>query len=136
MCGNASCCQIHRVTEGHLREPAVSHGRVLVSLQHNNDTNQRTFANHTVVACVCVCMCGNYSAGFSNVGMVILGFSSLLSEEDRQKADGQWFKSSYSEGFAGESGVCRVGVGVGAASTFELHILSNVFLASAGLCSL
>lgn len=78
-------------------------------------------------------MCVDYSAGFSNVGMVRLGFSSLLSEEQRQKAVGSGTFVHLKVLL--ERAVC-VMWGLGAASTFELHILSNVFLASAGLCSL
>lgn len=96
------------------------------NMQHNNDTENLCQSHGW-------CVCVDYSAGFSNVGMVRLGFSSLLSEEQRQKAVGSGTFVHLKVLL--ERAVC-VMWGLGAASTFELHILSNVFLASAGLCSL
>lgn len=117
LCENASCCQIHELpkdTWGHpchlTQEPAASCGRHC--REHAAQQRHREPVPITRLVRVCV----DYSAGFSNVGMVRLGFSSLLSEEQRQKAVGSGTFVHLKVLL--ERAVCVMwGLGAGAAST-------------------
>lgn len=113
LCENASCCQIHELpkdTWGHpchlTQEPAASCGRHC--REHAAQQRHREPVPITRLVRVCVCV------WITVLVLVMLEWSDWDSAVccQRSRDRKQWYIRT-SEGFAGESGVCHVGVGGG-----------------------